>query len=1296
MTVDQFCFGCVRRLLRVVAVFIVMIAVVISVLRYSLPHIDSWRNDIQTWVREAYGADVFIGKITAGWDTTGPAIILNDISFQPDNLSPVDLIIGETRIKLDFWQTLLKRELTSDYFILDDVTVTIDGTSLPESRARDTARNNVKAMKADSAMVDALSRLFLQQLHQFSVMNSEVAFNLPDGQRGTVIIEELEWWNNAKNHHGVGEFSINGFKGNSLNFVLSLEGNELKELDGQLYIAAENLDIGSWLNRLVPALTELESSDINFQVWADIQQGQFIAADILPGKNALAWLNDDEPALLTLTGGQVSWRPTTDGWSVRGINSELSSNGQAWPELDVRYASNPQRDTLYINQLGVAPLAKLASLIASNVEIKQWAEQLQPDGTIKDIWFTPGERMQVMAELSAISWNNAEGIPGVQGLDGDIGLASNSGWLSLSSADGSLLTGDMFRQAISYNLLNIDLSFFQRDDIWHIQGERVWITNNDLDFSAEFALSLDEVPRLDLYGELQGPDVAVARNYYPADHMTQNLIDYLNRSLKSGELGLSRLLLSGPLSAFPFEQQQGIFLVDAAVQNAEYEFAPSWPAISDLNAQLLFKNDELDIYSKHGDLSGIELASQVSAHLKPLSDLRSVIVDVDVKAEAPLLDAMLHKSSVADTVGSALDVVKISGEVTGKTIIDVAVDERDTVDVRGEVVFSGNTINLTAPTLTLTDVTGKLTFNNDHIQVTGLNADLWTMPIDISVEGKDADIAYELDISVLGDWETDALFKQYPTVLTTYLTGNVPFQMYVDVDLPAKGFQYTATLDADMTNVESRLPGQYKKAKGEKTRLTSVVKGDELSNLITAQYNSQLHFNAILASGDDTFSRAQLTIGNEDIGLPGQGFNIYVDLPDADFDTWFTVVDPLVSENSGGSADALLGEPGRVYGKLGKLDFYGQRFNGVNFEATNRQDNWLLNMTAKEARARVVLNQDWNGEGLTVDADYFQLNLVDEGSAETTLDSEQFIASFPPVRFTCGRCQYDDYVIGNISGEIQPEGKELLAKNVVVNNGRHQLRFDGSWQGETGKSGSSNFTGQLDTNDIGTLLTGFGFTSTIKDSNADVDFNLNWVGAPHEFNSHSLGGIVDWKLGEGHLAEVSDKGAKIFSILSLDSILRKLRLDFRDIFSKGLYYNSISGRLTIQDGVAHTDDTKMDGLAGDMTIAGTTNLVNQELDYQLAFKPKVTSSLPVIVAWMVNPVSGLAALALDKVIEDANVISQIQFVVKGTIEEPNVIEVDRRSKEIKIPTQLARPEASGAGEAKNNTHRSLTQHQHNE
>jgi uncharacterized protein YhdP len=257
----------------------------------------------------------------------------------------------------------------------------------------------------------------------------------------------------------------------------------------------------------------------------------------------------------------------------------------------------------------------------------------------------------------------------------------------------------------------------------------------------------------------------------------------------------------------------------------------------------------------------------------------------------------------------------------------------------------------------------------------------------------------------------------------------------------------------------------------------------------------------------------------------------------------------------------------------------------------------------------------------------------------------------------------------------QGQGDSWQLTEFISRYKQNELLLKGSWFPDQ-QAGVTALSGNFKSANLGALLNELELTTGISGSRADIDFTFNWPAAPQQFTLAKLNGQIDFSLGEGALTEVSDQGARLFSIFSLDSLVRKLRLDFRDIFSKGFFYNKMSGQLAMQQGVVQTSNTNIDGVPGNLAIQGYADVVSKKLDYQMSFSPKVTSSLPVIIAWMVNPATGLAALALDEVFQSAEVISRINFTVTGSFEQPVVTEVNRHSTEVPVPQRIAQPEAA--------------------
>lgn len=88
-----------------------------------------------------------------------------------------------------------------------------------------------------------------------------------------------------------------------------------------------------------------------------------------------------------------------------------------------------------------------------------------------------------------------------------------------------------------------------------------------------------------------------------------------------------------------------------------------------------------------------------------------------------------------------------------------------------------------------------------------------------------------------------------------------------------------------------------------------------------------------------------------------------------------------------------------------------------------------------------------------------------------------------------------------------------------------------------------------------------------------------------------------------------------------------------------------------------------------MTIYGYTDLDSRALNYNVSFTPKVTGNLPVLIYFMVNPPTAIAALALDQVLTSTKVISNVNYSITGTLDEPILTETGRDSTEVELPAR---------------------------
>lgn len=759
----------------------------------------------------------------------------------------------------------------------------------------------------------------------------------------------------------------------------------------------------------------------------------------------------------------------------------------------------------------------------------------------------------------------------------------------------------------------------------------------------------------------------------------------------------------GEPRAFPYQQADGVFQAHVWLQELDFKFQPNWPALSEMDALLSVVGDDLSIQSSQGVIAGMQVqtATAVIENLQAGDPVLAINAEVqgDAVGAAPLFNA----SPLADSVGSALAAVELQDQISGAFQLTVPLNESAATDVMasGHVDFSDNRVRVTAVDQMFSNLNGRLRFANEVLAADNLSLQWHGLPLAVNVSGEQpADQPYQVSIAVAADWQTDKVFENLPTApLRNDAYGAVNWRADLAIALPANGeYTYQWQQRTDLTGLEMTSPAPFAKEFGEPWQWLLEVSGNAeqlqlSSSLLTS---AEASGNAVLAEGEVTIATADQSLqhGYVNIGqtqdmrvLPNQSqFIVSANLSQADIGHWFS----FINQWSGSSQQSAEGGlhtsymPDLIQVKSNALTWAGQRFDDASIRAFPDQKGWQIELNAEQTAMEIRLPRQLSEQRIEVNARF--LELVDVATLRETVAATPDIelADFPAIAFICERCQYGEHNLGRISAEFAPIENGIAIENVLVNRGNNRLQLEGRWLREptadaiagSGEVVDQTFlTGSLSSDDFGALLSEYDITTVIQDSSAAINVDLSWQGTPYDWNAKSLDGRLEWTLGQGYLRDVNEGGARLLSILSLEGLLRKLSLDFRDVFSNGMFYTRFGGTLSIDEGVASTSDTRLLGSAGDLEVQGTTNLVNDQVDYRLVYVPKVTSSLPVILAWMVNPPSGLAALLIDRMLFNAQVISRLEYRVTGTINDPVVEEVLRDSREVELP----KPEAEGEG-----------------
>ena len=134
--------------------------------------------------------------------------------------------------------------------------------------------------------------------------------------------------------------------------------------------------------------------------------------------------------------------------------------------------------------------------------------------------------------------------------------------------------------------------------------------------------------------------------------------------------------------------------------------------------------------------------------------------------------------------------------------------------------------------------------------------------------------------------------------------------------------------------------------------------------------------------------------------------------------------------------------------------------------------------------------------------------------------------------------------------------------------------------------------------------------------------------------------------------------AKLLSVLSLQSLPRRLSLDFRDVFSQGFAFDFVRGDVTLSEGIASTNNLQMKGVNAAVLMEGSANVAHETQNLHVVVVPEINAMSASLVATAINPVIGLGSFIAQALLRGPAIAAATRsFDVSGTWDNPVVTPV---------------------------------------
>lgn len=456
---------------------------------------------------------------------------------------------------------------------------------------------------------------------------------------------------------------------------------------------------------------------------------------------------------------------------------------------------------------------------------------------------------------------------------------------------------------------------------------------------------------------------------------------------------------------------------------------------------------------------------------------------------------------------------------------------------------------------------------------------------------------------------------------------------------------------------------------------------------------------------------------NEFAPLPAEGVVANINMATLDLDAWATVFSQtsglpngpptggstttvvaagLPSEavqavaNAANLAQAYL--PNVVALRTGELVVAGRKFSRVVLGASREGQTWRGNMDSTELNGYGEYRQPVGAGAGRVFARLARLTLAPSSAkdVETLLDEQP--VTVPELDIVVddlelrgkklGRVELE--AINRVSGTVR---EWRLAKfNVLTPEAT--FTATGNWamlstQGQSAPANTAkpaserrrtvmNF--KLDVADSGQLLARFGMKDVVRQGKGKLEGQVAWVGSPLQLDYPTLGGAFTVNMESGQFLKADPGIAKLLGVLSLQSLPRRLALDFRDVFSDGFSFDFVRGDIKIEQGIATTNNLQMKGVNAAVLMEGSADIARETQDLRVVVVPEINAGTASLIAGVINPAIGLGTFLAQLILRRPLIETATQeFHIDGTWVDPRVTRVTRKSDgSVDAPTEVAR------------------------
>ncbi|BAQ78807.1 YhdP family protein [Pseudomonas sp. St29] len=1242
------------------ALLLVVIALYVSLGRELTPLVAEYQAEVEAKVQQAVGLPVQIGSLEGRWSGLSPILLAHDVTVG-DGANALRL--DQVSVAPDMLGSLLARDLRIGRLELSGLSL-----SLKEGADGQWQLQGLP-MQQDQPMDPEQLLTRLQQVAELSLLDSQVTLLPQDHAPLALTYVGLNLRTGPSRQRLDLRLTLPDGQPLAVNLRTRIQAQAWRDAQAELYLSLPQSDWSRWLPARVTQqwkLSELKAGGELWLNWAKggVQSGALrLNAPQLTGAYA-----ERTPVTLKNLALNAFFQRSDQGMQVQLDSLALSLGETRWEsrlQLQQTLAGDNQEELWHLqaDRLDLTPLTPILNALAPLPEgLATTVERLKVTGGLRNVLLdyrpqnTGDQRLSFAANLDRVGFDAYHGAPAARNVSGSISGDLGQGELRMDSKDFSLHLYPIFAKPWQYIQANATLTWKLDKQGFTLIAPYLKVLGEEGKIAGDFLIRLhldhSQEDYMDLRVGLVEGDGRYTAKYLP-QVLSPALDEWLRTAILKGAVDEGFFQYQGSLNHDAIEAARSISLF-FKVHDAELAFQPGWPHLSKISGDVFVEDSGVRIVASKGQLLDTKVrdvfvniphvASGHSSHMLIDGSFAGGLGDgVKILQEAPIGTA----STFAGWQGE--------GDLQGKLDLDIPLVKGEEPKIVVDFKTDKARLKLSEPALELSQLKGDFRFDSSKgLSGEGISAQAFDRPVSAQIfaDGKPGKpntrvvAKGQVAIKKLTDW----LQVSQPLPVS----GELPYQLQLNLD----GADSQLMVSSSLKGVAVDLPAPFgmSASTGRNSVFRMTLQGAERRYWF--DYGELADFTFAAPSGKLGEGRGELFLGDGAALLPtSKGLRVRGILSELDVEPWKNLVDRYAGKDPGGSAKQLLSSADF---KVGTLSAFGTRLDQVNLQLTRQPAAWTLQIDSQQAKGTVGI-PDAKAAPMAINMQYVRLPAADP-AAQADENAPDPLASVdpknvPPLDIAIEQLFQGPDLIGRWALKVRPTAKGMSFNSLDLGLKGMQLQGEGGWEGQAGAS-NSWYRGRIGGKNLADVLKGWGFAPTVTSEDFHLDVDGRWPGSPAWVGLKRYSGSLDATLRKGQFVEVEGgaQALRVFGLLNFNSIGRRLRLDFSDLFGKGLSYDRVRGVLVASNGVYVTrEPITLTGPSSNLELNGTLDMVADQVDAKLLVTLPVTNNLPIAALIVGAPAVGGALFLIDKLIGDRVArFASVKYNVKGPWKEPKI------------------------------------------